>query len=164
MYCSPSRAISACSFETSGREMCRSDVVRRPIVSSGLLSTTTRVPCESMTLRRTSDNGRLHRYVTGGRDRLHVVWTVVGADRLDFSWVAFKSAGDARSPSLLPFRIFQPLRHLRVVHRIERPTPCRTVPAVVLDGHVDAAVDEELHRLVVPLKEDQMVQDARWFV
>src|SRR4030095_3356988 len=35
-----------------------------------------------------------------------------------------------------------------------------TVPAVVLDGHVDATVDEEPHRVVVVLK-DQMVEDAR---
>src|SRR5262245_65515248 len=86
MYCWPSRAISACSFETSGREMCRSDVVRRPIVNSGLSSAATRVPCESMTLKRTSDNGCLHRYVTGGRDRLHVVWTVVGHIDSIFCW------------------------------------------------------------------------------
>src|SRR4029453_1697233 len=60
----------------------------------------------------------------------------------------------------LPFRILQPLSHLLVLLAVERPTLCSTVPAVVLDGHVDATVDEESHRLVVVL-EHQMVQDAR---
>ena len=72
------------------------------------------------------------------------------------------AAGTCSSCSLLPlpFRLLQPLRHLLVLLAVARPTLCSAVPAVVLDGHVDAAVDEELHRLVVPVK-DQMVQDAR---
>src|SRR4029453_527843 len=72
----------------------------------------------------------------------------------------------ACSPSQFPLavRFLQPLGHLVVLLAVERPTLCRAVPAVVLDGHVDAAVDEESHRLVVPRKEDQMVQDARWFM
>ena len=60
----------------------------------------------------------------------------------------------------LPFRILQPLSHLLVLLAVERPTLCGTVPAVVLDGHVDATVDEESHR-VVGAVEDQVVQDAR---
>ena len=47
---------------------------------------------------------------------------------------------------------------------VARPTRCGTVPTVVLDGHVDAAVDEELHRLVRVRQEDEMVQDARRLV
>src|SRR5437773_6827136 len=52
--------------------------------------------------------------------------------------------------------------HLLVLRSVARPTVCVTVPTV-LDGHIDAAVDEELHRLVAPV-EDQMVQDARWLM
>src|SRR4029453_4504074 len=60
----------------------------------------------------------------------------------------------------LPLCILQPLSHLLVLLAVERPTLCRTVPPVVLDGHVDATVDEESHRVVVSV-EDQVVQDAR---
>src|SRR5947208_17005447 len=63
----------------------------------------------------------------------------------------------------LPFRVLQPLRHLLVVRGVARPALCSGIPSVVLDGHVDAAVDEELHRLVVPMP-DELVQDARRLV
>ncbi len=59
----------------------------------------------------------------------------------------------------IPFRILQPPSHLLVLRAVARPTLCSTVPAVVLDGHVDAAVDQELHRLVAPV-EDQVVHDG----
>src|SRR2546428_8797902 len=48
------------------------------------------------------------------------------------------------SPFLLPVRIFQPLGHLLVLRGHARPTLCRSVPAIVPDGEVDAAVDQEL--------------------
>ena len=38
-----------------------------------------------------------------------------------------------------------------------------TAPPIVLNGHVDAAVDEKLHGFVI-LAEDQLVQDACWLV
>src|SRR5207247_4176077 len=63
----------------------------------------------------------------------------------------------------LPFSLVEPLSHLLVLRAVARPTLCRTVPTVVLDGHIDAAVDEESHRLVVSV-EDQVVQDARWLM
>src|SRR5688500_7503350 len=68
----------------------------------------------------------------------------------------------SRFGSLFPlaFRLLQPPRHLLVVRGVPRPTLCRAVPTIVLDGHIDAVVDEELHRLVVRMK-DQFVQDAR---
>src|SRR5262245_40610810 len=62
----------------------------------------------------------------------------------------------------LPFRILQPLSHLLVLHGVQRPASCSTIPTVVPDGHVDAVVDDESHRVVVLFsQEDQMVQDAR---
>src|SRR5207249_2230699 len=64
----------------------------------------------------------------------------------------------------LPFRLLQPLRHLLVVIAVARPTDCVTVPPVILDGHVNAAVDDELHRLVRVRQEDEMEQDARRLV
>src|SRR2546425_13295103 len=64
----------------------------------------------------------------------------------------------------LPFRLLQPLGHLLVLCGVERPAPCRGVPTVVLDGHVDAAVDEESHRLVRVRQEHQAVQQARRLV
>lgn len=62
--------------------------------------------------------------------------------------------GSSSSPFPLPFRILQPLSHLLVLRGVERPTLCSTVPTVVLDGHIDAALDEESHRLVVPMEMD----------
>ena len=67
------------------------------------------------------------------------------------------------SPFALPFRIRQPLRHLLVVGAVPCPTLRGAVPAVVLDGHVDAAIDQETHRLVV-LSEHQLVQQTRRLV
>ena len=57
-------------------------------------------------------------------------------------------------------RLFQPLSHFVVLRGVARPPQGSTVPPVVLDGHVDAAVDEESHRVVVVPK-DQLVQEAR---
>src|SRR5215470_11866068 len=59
----------------------------------------------------------------------------------------------------LPFRFTQPMSQLPVLSSVLRPPLCRAIPAMVLDGHVDAAVDEELHRLVVPMP-DELVQDT----
>jgi hypothetical protein len=42
---------------------------------------------------------------------------------------------------------------------VERPALCRGVPTVILHGHVDAAVDEELHRFVI-LMPHKLVQDG----
>src|SRR5438445_12905693 len=64
----------------------------------------------------------------------------------------------------LPFRLLQPLSHLLVLCGMERPAPCRGVPTVVLDGHVNAAVDDESHRLVGVRQEHQAVQQARRLV
>src|SRR5262249_33807764 len=52
----------------------------------------------------------------------------------------------------LPFRILEPLRQLRVVLAVKRPPAGGTVPAVVRDGHVDAAVDEKSHRVVAAIE------------
>ena len=72
---------------------------------------------------------------------------------------------DTSSIILSPrLRLFQPLSHLLVVRGVARPALRRRIPSVVLDGHVDATVDEELHRLVRIRQEDQMVQDARRLV
>src|SRR5262245_10863321 len=60
----------------------------------------------------------------------------------------------------LPFSLLQPLGHLFVIRGVARPALRGRVPTVILNGHVDAAVDEELHRLVVPVPH-QLVQDAR---
>src|SRR5207249_7441549 len=57
------------------------------------------------------------------------------------------SAACSSSLLPLPFRTLQPLSHLLVLLAVERPTLCSTVPAVVRDGHVDAAIDEESHRV-----------------
>src|SRR5215510_9748764 len=59
-----------------------------------------------------------------------------------------------------PFRFRKPLGHLLIVGGVMRPALCSTVPTVVLDSHVNATVDEELHRLVVPVP-DELVQNAR---
>src|SRR6266481_5636285 len=42
----------------------------------------------------------------------------------------------------------EPPRHVSIVLGIICPTLSRAVPPVVLDSHIDAAVDNELHRLV----------------
>src|SRR5256885_11691086 len=92
---------------------------------------------------------------------------------MDCSWAPARSracsADECSGPCSsfrcpLPFRLLEPLGHLLVALAVARPTNCVTVPTVVLDGHVDAAVDEELHRLVRVRQEDQMVQDARRLV
>ena len=59
----------------------------------------------------------------------------------------------------LPSRILQPLRHLLVLCGVTCPTLRSAAPAIVPDRHVDAAVDEELHGLVVFVKH-QLMQDA----
>src|SRR5438128_1777876 len=53
------------------------------------------------------------------------------------------------SPLLLLFGFFQPLGHLFVICSVTRPALRSTIPAVVFDGHINAAVDEELHRRIV---------------
>src|SRR6266403_675167 len=63
------------------------------------------------------------------------------------------------SPLLLLFGFFQPLGHLFVICSVTRPALRSTIPAVVFDGHINAAVDEELHRLIVSVP-DEFVQDA----
>ena len=55
----------------------------------------------------------------------------------------------------------EPLGHRLIPQRVARPSRRGAVPAVIPDRQVDAAVDEELHRLVRVRQEDQMVQDAR---
>src|SRR5947209_18349912 len=60
----------------------------------------------------------------------------------------------------LPFRLLQPLGHRLVLRGVTRPTLCGSVPTVVPDGHIDAAIDEESHRLVILVKTSQLVQDA----
>src|SRR6516165_3410236 len=60
-------------------------------------------------------------------------------------------------PTLL--RLGQPLRHLLVFRCVIGPTLGRSAPAIIDDRHVDAAVDEELHRFVI-LVPHQLMQDA----
>src|SRR5688572_20249983 len=67
--------------------------------------------------------------------------------------------GSSCWPLPLPFRLLQPLGHLLVLCGVERPALCRPVPTVILDGHVDAAVDEELHGFVIFVPH-QLMQDA----
>src|SRR5262245_41424267 len=64
----------------------------------------------------------------------------------------------------LPLRVLEPLRHLLVALAAARPARWGAVPTVILDRHVDAAVDEELHPLVRVVQEDEVVQDARRLV
>src|SRR5436853_4672336 len=63
------------------------------------------------------------------------------------------------SPLLLPFGFFQPLGHLLVICNVTGPALRSTIPAVVFDGHINAGVDEELHRLIVSVP-DEIVRDA----
>src|SRR6185503_12952052 len=79
--------------------------------------------------------------------------------RVPIEWLAHES-DSCRPP---PLSLLQPLRHFLIALPISRPSSRVAIPAVVLDGHVDAAIDEELHRLVVVL-ENQRVQDARRLV
>jgi hypothetical protein len=67
-----------------------------------------------------------------------------------------------RSSSLFPrpFRLLEPLGHLLVLRGHPRPTLCRSVPAIVPDGQVDPAVDEELHRLGSGLLEKEATVTA----
>src|SRR5438045_6531619 len=67
------------------------------------------------------------------------------------------------SALLLLFGFFQPLGHLFVICSVTRPALRSTIPAVVFDGHINAAVDEELHRLIVSVP-DEFVQDACWLM
>src|SRR5262245_38210831 len=57
--------------------------------------------------------------------------------------------------SSLPFCLLQPLGHLLVVAAVARRTRRVAAPTVILDRHVDAAVDEVLHRLVRVRQEHQ---------
>src|ERR1700724_2357501 len=63
------------------------------------------------------------------------------------------------SPLLLLLGFFQPLGHLFVICSVTRPALRSTIPTVVFDGHINAAVDEELHRLIVSVP-DELVEDA----
>ena len=57
-------------------------------------------------------------------------------------------------------RLAQPLCHLLVLHSVRCPTLGGRAPAVIDDGHVDAAVDEELHGFVIFVEIHQLMQDA----
>src|SRR6185503_13506368 len=96
---------------------------------------------------------RQRRY--GGRSSSQLRHFIV-ACRSRFSVLAFLV------PS--PFRLLEPLSHLLVVVADAGPTDGVPVPTVVPDSHVDAAVDEELHRLVRVRQEDEVVEDARRLV
>ena len=56
-------------------------------------------------------------------------------------------------------RLAQPLRHLLVLHSVRCPTLGGRAPAIIDDRHVDAAIDEELHRFVIFVPH-QLMQDA----
>ena len=60
-------------------------------------------------------------------------------------------------PPLL--RVAHPLRQLFVLRRDRGPTHRGSAPAIIVDRHVDAAVDKELHRFVI-LVPHQLMQDA----
>ncbi len=53
----------------------------------------------------------------------------------------------------------QPLRQLLVIRGVTRPALRGRIPTIVLDLRIDAAIDQELHRLVVPVP-DEFVQNA----
>src|SRR5438552_635837 len=57
-------------------------------------------------------------------------------------------------------RFAQPPRHLLVLRSVISPALGGSAPAIVADRHVDAAVDKELHGLVVFVKVCQFMQDA----
>src|SRR5215472_9772796 len=60
--------------------------------------------------------------------------------------------------SLLPplLRVAQPLCHLLVFRSDRCPTHRGSVPAIVVDRHVDAAVDKELHGFVIRMPYELM--------
>ena len=84
--------------------------------------------------------------------------------RLRSCWRECSKVSSSYSPFPPPFRLFEPLGHPFVALAVARPTGCGTVPTVVLHGHVDASVDEVLHRLVGVRQKDEMVEDARRLV
>src|SRR5580692_10942409 len=57
-------------------------------------------------------------------------------------------------------RLAQPLGHLLVLHSVRCPTLGGRAPAIIDDRHVDAAIDEELHRFVIFVGIYQLMQDA----
>src|SRR5712691_1764307 len=72
------------------------------------------------------------------------------------------SAWPLSARCLLPplLRLAQPLRHLLVLHSVRCPTLGGRAPAIIDDRHVDAAIDEELHRFVILVEIHQLMQDA----
>ena len=60
----------------------------------------------------------------------------------------------------LLLRVAHKLRQLLVLRSDRCPSLGGSVPAIIADRHVDAAVDEELHGFVIFVEIHQLMQDA----
>src|ERR1041385_739669 len=84
----------------------------------------------------------------------------IASDLIQFQLTSDIWCGPLTSGLLPPLlRLMQPLRHFLVMRSVVCPTLGGTVPTIILDGHIDASVDEELHGLVIGVKH-QLMQDA----